>query len=79
MVVFMLQNAILNKVPAIHRTVTNQSTKHLPTVNCAGAEGFKAFGDAPGNVKWNHIVVSHAVFWLFFRNMPNLLNFSHTP
>jgi hypothetical protein len=21
-------------------------------------------------VKWNHIVVLHAVFWLFFRNMP---------
>jgi hypothetical protein len=27
-------------------------------------------------VKWNHIVVWHAVFWLFFRNMPYLLNFS---
>jgi hypothetical protein len=27
-------------------------------------------------LKWNHIVIWHAVFWLFSRNMPYLLNFS---
>ena len=27
-------------------------------------------------VKWNHIVIWHAVFWLFSRNVPYLLNFS---
>ena len=26
-------------------------------------------------LKWNHIVVWHAIFWLFFRNMQYLLNF----
>ena len=27
-------------------------------------------------LKWNHIVIWHAVFWLFSRNVPYLLNFS---
>ena len=27
-------------------------------------------------MKWNHIVIWHAVFWLFSRNVPYLLNFS---
>ena len=27
-------------------------------------------------VKWNHIVIWHAVFWLFSRNVQYLLNFS---
>ena len=27
-------------------------------------------------VKWNHIVIWHAAFWLLFRKMPYLLNFS---
>ena len=31
---------------------------------------------AMSKMKWNHIVIWHAVFWLFFRNMPYLLNFS---
>ena len=30
-------------------------------------------------VKWNHIVIWHAVFCLFFRNVPYLLNFLSTP
>ena len=33
-------------------------------------------GEEHLSVKWNHIVIWHAVFWLFFRNMPYLLNFS---
>ena len=33
-------------------------------------------GDALLQLKWNHSLVLHAVFWLFSRNVLYLLNFS---
>ena len=39
----MLDNALSNKVPPSHRTVTNQYTKHLPS--CDFRDNF-----------WNHVI-----------------------
>ena len=55
---------------------TTTTTTTTTTISYLDANPNSEFEDVEVRLKWNHIVIWHAVFWLLFRNTRYLLNFS---